>query len=84
MPRPLSRCHRLNLWASIMGDSMEPLVLPEIKHKMKVLITIASKKIITPFVIEVSEIPISLKLPSHNHTEISSKISIGCDIFLQK
>jgi len=34
---------------------MELLVLPEIKYKMKALITIASQKIITPFVIEVSD-----------------------------
>ena len=38
-----------------MGDNIELLVLLEIKYKMKALITIASKKIITLFVIQVSD-----------------------------
>lgn len=34
---------------------MELLILPETKYKRKVLITTARKKIITPFVIKVSD-----------------------------
>lgn len=44
-PHPCS-----SLWEKIVL-----LVLPEIMYKMKALVTIASKKIIAPFIIEVSD-----------------------------
>lgn len=56
------------------------LVLPEIKCEMKVLTTIANKEAFTPFVIGVSDSN-KPKVSTSNHTEISSKISIGCDFY---
>lgn len=53
--RPLCNFQEPNLCSGMMGDIMEPLVLPEIRYKMKVLTTIANKKAFTPFVIGVSD-----------------------------